>query len=487
MTPRELAALSAAAANVTVAVVGDLMLDETWTGSVSRVAPEAPVPLLALSAMSRRAGGAGNVVENLATLGARSVALGAVGPEEEGAWLARRLTTLPGGGGTIVVDPLRTTPVKRRMMSDGRQLLRVDQEIAAGLSPAAEEALLSAALEALAEADVLLLSDYAKGTLTARVTSTLLGEARRKGIPALVDPKGRDYGRYRGAAVVTPNRKELEEVSGHLARDRATVASVGESLRRELDCDALLVKLSEEGMLLIRRDEAPVPIASRAREVFDVTGAGDTVLAMLGVALGAGLDLPSAAEAANRAAGAAVARAGTAPIHWADLLDGTGGSPADKGIDRSHLPALAAMLHRGHRRVVFTNGCFDLLHPGHVRLLTEAKRLGDVLVVGLNSDDSIRRLKGPERPVLSEHDRAEVLGGLDAVDFVAIFGEDTPENLIRTIRPDVLVKGGDYTEATVVGAPFVRAYGGEVVLIPLIEGRSTSSMVARMKGRVRSE
>ena len=482
MTPRELAALAAAAPSVTVAVVGDLMLDETWMGSVSRVAPEAPVPLLALSAMSRRAGGAGNVVENLAALGARSLALGAVGPEEEGAWLARRLTTLPGGGGTVVVDPLRTTPVKRRMVSDGRQLLRVDQEIAAGLSPAAEEALLKGALEAVAAADVLLLSDYLKGTLTPRIASTLLAAARKRGIPALVDPKGRDYGRYRGASVVTPNRKELEEVSGREARDRATVASVGEALRADLGLDALLVKLSEEGMLLIRPGLAPFPIASRAREVYDVTGAGDTVLATLGVALGAGLDLPSAAEAANRAAGAAVARVGTAPIRWADLLDGMGGGPGEKRIDRAHLSALAATLHRGHRRIVFTNGCFDLLHPGHVRLLAESKRLGDVLVVGLNSDESVRRLKGPERPVLSERDRAEVLGGLDSVDFVAIFGEDTPEELIRLVRPDVLVKGGDYTESTVVGAPFVRAYGGEVVLIPLVEGRSTSSMVARMKG-----
>jgi D-beta-D-heptose 7-phosphate kinase/D-beta-D-heptose 1-phosphate adenosyltransferase len=467
---------------VTVAVVGDLMLDETWTGSVSRVAPEAPVPLMALSAMSRRAGGAGNVVENLAALGARSLALGAVGPEEEGAWLARRLTTLPGGGGTVVVDPLRTTPVKRRMVSDGRQLLRVDQEIAAGLSPAAEEALLKGALEAVAVADVLLLSDYLKGTLTPRIVSTLLAEARKRGIPALVDPKGRDYARYRGASVVTPNRKELEEVSGREARDRGTVASIGESLRAELGLDALLVKLSEEGMLLIRPGEPPLPIASRAQEVFDVTGAGDTVLATLGVALGAGLDLPSAAEAANRAAGAAVARVGTAPVHWADLLDRMGGGPDEKRIDRAHLAALAATLHRGHRRIVFTNGCFDLLHPGHVRLLTESKRLGDVLVVGLNSDESVRRLKGSGRPVLSENDRAEVLGGLDAVDFVAVFAEDTPEELIHVIRPDVLVKGGDYTEATVVGAPFVRSYGGEVVLIPLVEGRSTSSMVARMKG-----
>ncbi|HKC25557.1 MAG TPA: PfkB family carbohydrate kinase, partial [Thermoanaerobaculia bacterium] len=301
MTRKELAALAAAAPEVTVAVVGDLMVDETWTGEVTRVAPEAPVPLLALAAMSRRAGGAGNVVENLSALGARTIALGAVGPEEEGAWLARRLGTLPGArGGLIAVDPSRTTPVKRRMVSEGRQILRVDQEIAAGLSRRSEDALLSASLEAVRDADVLLLSDYAKGTLTPRLLAELVAAARKKGIPALVDPKGKDYARYRGASVVTPNRKELELVTGESARDLAAVAALGERLRAELGLDAVLVKLSEEGMLVVSRLEAPRRIAARAREVFDVTGAGDTVLAALGLALGAGLDLASAADFANR-------------------------------------------------------------------------------------------------------------------------------------------------------------------------------------------
>ena len=482
MTPRELAALAAAAGSVTVAVLGDLMLDETWTGEVSRVAPEAPVPLLNLTGMSRRAGGAGNVVENLSALGARVIALGAVGPEEEGTWLARRLTTLPGARGTIVADRRRTTPVKRRMVSDGRQMLRVDQEIAAGLSPEAEAGLLAAALAAVEEADVLLVSDYAKGTLTPGITSAVLTAARRRGIPALVDPKGRDYGRYRGAAMVTPNRKELEAVSGETARDLVAVAALGERLREELAADALLVKLSEEGMLLLEKGRAPHRIRARAREVFDVTGAGDTVLAALGVALGAGLDHPAAAEVANRAAGCAVARVGTAPVHWADLLEGLTAAPEEKLLSRAHLGAVCATLRRAHRRVVFTNGCFDLLHPGHIRLLAEARKLGDFLVVGLNSDASVRKLKGPERPILGERDRAQVLGGLDAVDFVVLFEEETPERLIEVLRPDVLVKGGDYTEATVVGAPLVRSYGGTVALIPLVPGNSTTSMVSRMKG-----
>jgi D-beta-D-heptose 7-phosphate kinase/D-beta-D-heptose 1-phosphate adenosyltransferase len=481
VTPREIAALAAAAPSVTVAVAGDLMLDETWTGTVERVAPEAPVPLLALEAMSRRAGGAGNVVENLACLGARVVALGAVGPGEEGAWLARRLTTLPGASGTIVVDPLRATPVKRRLVSEGRQLMRVDEELRSALSPAAESALIAASRRAVGEADVLLLSDYAKGTLTPALTSALLDAARAKGIPALVDPKGRDYGRYRGATAVTPNRRELEAVTGETARDLPTVASLGTRLRDELGLEALLVKLSEEGMLLLARGKEPRRITAHAREVFDVTGAGDTVLAALGVAVGCGLPLFEAAEVANRAAGCAVSRAGTAPVHWADLLEGTAGSPHEKLVDRAHLPALASMLRRAHRRVVFTNGCFDLLHPGHVKLLSEARRGGDVLVVGLNSDESVKRLKGEGRPILSESDRAQVLGGLDAVDFVVVFDEDTPEALIRELRPHALVKGGDYTEATVVGAPFVRSYGGDVVLVPLVEGRSTSSMLARLK------
>jgi len=482
VTPRELAALAEAAGSVTVAVLGDLMLDETWTGEVSRVAPEAPVPLLNLSGMSRRAGGAGNVVENLSALGARVIALGAVGPEEEGAWLARRLTTLPGARGTIVADRRRTTPVKRRMVSDGRQMLRVDQEIAAGLSPEAEAGLLAAALLAVEEADVLLVSDYAKGTLTPGLASAVLAAARRRGIPALVDPKGRDYGRYRGASMVTPNRKELEAVSGETARDLVAVAALGERLREDLAADALLVKLSEEGMLLLEKGSAPYRIRARAREVFDVTGAGDTVLAALGLALGAGLDRPAAAEVANRAAGCAVARVGTAPVHWADLLEGLTAAPEEKLLDRSHLAAVCATLRRAHRRVVFTNGCFDLLHPGHIRLLSEARKLGDFLVVGLNSDTSVRKLKGPERPILSEHDRAQVLGGLDAVDFVVLFEEETPERLIEAVRPDVLVKGGDYTEAAVVGAPFVRSYGGLVALVPLVPGLSTTTVVSRLKG-----
>ncbi|HQR47485.1 MAG TPA: D-glycero-beta-D-manno-heptose 1-phosphate adenylyltransferase, partial [Thermoanaerobaculia bacterium] len=393
-----------------------------------------------------------------------------------------RLTTIPGARGTVVVARWRTTPVKRRMVSDGRQMLRVDQELAAGLSPEAEADLLAAALRAVEEADVLLLSDYAKGTLTPKITSAVLGAARRKGIPALVDPKGRDYGRYRGAAMVTPNRRELEAVAGEPARDLGAVAALGERLRRDLEADALLVKLSEEGMLLLEAGRAPHRIRARAREVFDVTGAGDTVLAALGVALGAGLDRPSAAEIANRAAGCAVARVGTAPVHWADLLEGLTAAPEEKLLDRAHLAAVCATLRRAHRRVVFTNGCFDLLHPGHVRLLSEARKLGDFLVVGLNSDASVRALKGPERPILSERDRAQVLGGLDAVDFVVVFGEATPERLIEALRPDVLVKGGDYTEATVVGASLVRSWGGTVVLIPLVPGGSTTTMVARMRG-----
>ena len=310
MTPREIAVLAAASPSVTVAVAGDLMLDETWIGSVERVAPEAPVPLLALSSMSRRAGGAGNVVENLAALGARAITLGAVGPGEEGAWLARRLTSLGGASGTIVVDERRTTPVKRRMVSEGRQMLRVDEELPAGLSPAAEAALVAAARTAVAAADVLLVSDYAKGTLTPAVTAALFEAARAKGIPALVDPKGRDYGRYRGATVVTPNRRELETVTGGTARDLPAVARLGERLRDDLGLESLLVKLSEEGMLLLTRGQEPRRITARAREVFDVTGAGDTVLATLGVALGCGLDLFAAAEVANRAAGCAVARVG---------------------------------------------------------------------------------------------------------------------------------------------------------------------------------
>jgi D-beta-D-heptose 7-phosphate kinase/D-beta-D-heptose 1-phosphate adenosyltransferase len=367
------------------------------------------------------------------------------------------------------------------MVSDGRQLLRVDQELPAGLLPATESELLDAAMAACETVDIFLFSDYAKGTLSPRLMSTLLAETRRRGIRSLVDPKGSDYGRYRGASVVTPNRKELETVTGQALREKSSVSVLGEQLRKELELDALLVKLSEEGMLLLEGDRKPVHVAARAREVFDVTGAGDTVLAMLGLALGAGLPLAEAAAVANRAAGAVVGKVGTAAVHWADLLETTSNAPDDKRLDWSHLNSVVATLKKAHRRIVFTNGCFDLLHPGHVKLLTDARRLGDVLFVGLNSDASVKRLKGESRPILSELDRAQVLGGLDAVDFVTIFEEDTPERLIECVKPDILVKGGDYTEDTVVGARFVKSYGGRIALIPLVEGRSTTSMVSRMK------
>jgi D-beta-D-heptose 7-phosphate kinase/D-beta-D-heptose 1-phosphate adenosyltransferase len=260
LTPREIAVLAAASPSVTVAVAGDLMLDETWIGASSASLRRRPVPLLALTSMSRRAGGAGNVVENLAALGARALTLGAVGPGEEGAWLARRLTSLAGASGTVVVDPRRTTPVKRRMVSEGRQMLRVDEEVPAGLSAAAEAALVAAARTSVAAADVLLVSDYAKGTLTPAVMAALFEAARAKGIPALVDPKGKDYSRYRGATVVTPNRKELETVTGATARDLPAVARLGAKLRDELGLEALLVKLSEEGVLLLARGKEPLRI-----------------------------------------------------------------------------------------------------------------------------------------------------------------------------------------------------------------------------------
>jgi D-beta-D-heptose 7-phosphate kinase/D-beta-D-heptose 1-phosphate adenosyltransferase len=314
------------------------------------------------------------------------------------------------------------------------------------------------------------------------VTSGLIEAARRKGIPALVDPKGRDYARYRGATAVTPNRKELESVSGMTASDIPTLSALGERLREELGLTALLVKLADEGILLLERGRPAQRIRATPREVFDVTGAGDTLLAALGLSLGAGLNLVAASEVANRAAGCAVARVGTTPVRWADLLEGLSAAPEGKLVERAHLSGICTTLRRAHRRIVFTNGCFDLLHPGHIRLLSEARKQGDLLVVGLNSDASVRRLKGPGRPILSERDRAQVLGGLDAVDFVVLFDEETPEKLITAVRPDVLVKGGDYTEATVVGAPLVRSWGGTVVLIPLVPGSSTTSLVSKMKG-----
>jgi D-beta-D-heptose 7-phosphate kinase/D-beta-D-heptose 1-phosphate adenosyltransferase len=463
-----------------VLCVGDVMLDHFVYGAVDRISPEAPIPVLRVERETRTLGGAGNVLRNLRALGAQAALVSVVGDDEAGRQILGRLEE---GESGLLVDPGRTTTLKTRYVAAQQQVLRADRERAAPLAAATRAALVEAVRARLAECDVVVLSDYAKGVLADGVAAELIALARAAGRPAIVDPKGADYEAYRGAAILKPNRAELAAASRLPVGTVEEVTAAARSLAARHGLGAVLVSLSQDGMLLIEKDGATASFAAEAREVFDVSGAGDTVVATLAAALASGAALPEAARLANVAAGIVVGKVGTAVTYVEELAaalaesHGRGESkalPLPLALDR-----LAAWRRRGFR-IGFTNGCFDLLHPGHVSLLAEARAACDRLVVGLNSDASVKRLKGEARPVQNEAARAAVLSSLASVDLVVIFDEETPIGLIEAIRPDVLVKGADYALDQVVGADLVRSRGGEVRLAALVQGHSTTATIRRM-------
>ena len=393
------------------------------------------------------------------------------------------LQELAGLTWNAVIDQTRHTTTKTRYIAASQQVLRVDYEVDTPLSADIADELVGHAANLLREVDVVVLSDYAKGVLTPHVTTAVITAARALQIPVIVDPKGRDYRKYSGASLVTPNLKELEEVTGVDARTDQDVELATKRLLDGADIDAVLITRSEQGMSLVCRDSPAVHFPTTAREVFDISGAGDTVAANLAVAMGGGMDATRAAKLANLAGGIAVGKVGTAAVTLQELLGALRreerGSLLDKLRETEDVIALAQRWRDEGRRVGFTNGCFDLIHPGHISLLAQAAARCDRLVVGLNGDASIRRLKGPERPIQDELSRALVLAALQGVDAVALFDEDSPENLIRKLRPDVLIKGADYTASQVVGAEFVQSYGGELFLAELTPNQSTTRIVKR--------
>jgi D-beta-D-heptose 7-phosphate kinase/D-beta-D-heptose 1-phosphate adenosyltransferase len=484
MTERsQLAARVADLARVRLLCVGDVMLDRFVYGKVERISPEAPVPILTVDNEMAMLGGAGNVVRNLAALGASCCFVSLIGSDAAGRevleLIAKEKTVEP----HMLLEPGRRTTIKMRYVAGSQQLLRADRETVKAPSAAIEADLIHRAEADLEFAQVLLLSDYGKGVLTPTVTRTLIDAARRRGRAVVVDPRGRDHRLYAGATVLTPNRRELGELTGLRIGTHEQIVGAARKVIAESGIEAVLVTLSQDGMLLIAaRDEHA--LRAEAREVFDVSGAGDTVAAMLGAGLAAGLSLVEAAKLANVAAGIVVGKVGTAVAYPAELIAALHAEDLKSGEAKALTVAGAldriASWRRAGLKIGFTNGCFDLLHPGHVSLLAQARAACDRLVVGLNGDESVARLKGPGRPVQSEAARAAVLGSLATVDLVVIFGEDTPARIIDAVRPDVLVKGADYTVDTVVGADFVQSYGGRVLLADLVEGHSTSGMVRRM-------
>jgi D-beta-D-heptose 7-phosphate kinase/D-beta-D-heptose 1-phosphate adenosyltransferase len=466
-------------------VVGDVMLDKYIWGEVGRISPEAPVPVVRATHQCEKPGGAANVAMNLAMLGAQTAVVGFTGGDENDRLLAAGLR-LSGVVSKFVVSSGFPTVTKLRILGGRQQMLRLDSERSGERPQRDYDELIKTALEQLDGCDALVLSDYAKGVLTPEVCQQLIRAARERRIPVLVDPKNPDYSRYRGATTVCPNLNELSAAVGLEARDVDAVLQAAEAMIPALEIDFLTATLSEKGIALVRpghRFMAPAV----ARQVFDVSGAGDTVIAILALCMASGLSPESAIQLANTAAGIVVGKVGTVPVEKHELLAALAPDIAlhaeDKVVSRQELAARVA-LWKGHgERVVFTNGCFDLLHIGHITLLEQARRFGDRLIVAINSDESVRGLKGPTRPIVGEQERGRVLAALAAVDAVVVFGEPTPLEVIVATRPDVIVKGGDYNPDTVVGAREVESWGGQVRIVPIVEGFSTTLLIEKGAGK----
>ena len=463
-------ALSQAIPRQTVLCVGDLMLDEFVYGEVSRISPEAPAPVIAVQRSETNVGGAGNVARNIASLGARCIFAGLIGEDEAGARLKADLAQEQLIEAVLVSDPSRPTTRKVRFVSEhfSTHMLRADWELAVPASADVEQRLIDAILPQLARADIVLLSDYAKGVLTARVIRNVIDAAKKLGKRVIVDPKSANFAIYRGATLLTPNRKEFAEATRSRADTDLNIAAAAQDAMVLADCEAMLVTQSEHGMTLVVRGGEAIHVPALPVKVRDVSGAGDTVAAVLALTLAAGADWETALRMANAAAAVAVGKKGTATVTPSELrrkiLPHASLAAEEKIVPAGgDLDAHLADWRRQGLRIGFTNGCFDILHPGHVKVLTAARRACDRLIVGLNSDASVKRLKGEGRPVQNESARAEVLAALEAVDLVAIFEEDTPIDLIAKVTPSVLVKGGDYTREQVVGHEIVEAAGGEVV------------------------
>ncbi len=470
---------------VRILIVGDIMLDRFVYGAAERISPEAPVPVLKFIRESIMPGGAANVARNVCEFGGAIELIGLIGNDGAGDELKNLSKNYIGWRSSAVESRHRPTTMKSRFVADRQQILRVDNEEPRPADATEEIALIAAVREAIDRADIVILSDYAKGVLTPAVVRATIEAAEDKNIPVIVDPKTTDLRRFSGAALIKPNLIEFERAVGRPCPDDDSVAVGAAELLEAAAIGAILVTRGGQGMTLMVRGAAPVHLRTAARQVFDVSGAGDTVIAVVAVLLAEGLSLPDAAFAANLAAGLVVEKLGTASVTREELSIEIR-QRHENAWDRKIAQLDRAVRQRKRwkaagERVVFTNGCFDLLHPGHISMLRQSKAAGDRLIVGLNSDASVSRLKGPTRPIQDQDARALVLSALDCVDMVVVFATDTPLNLIESLRPDVLVKGADYSVDQVVGHEVVESYGGKVVLAKLEPNRSTTATIARMK------
>jgi D-beta-D-heptose 7-phosphate kinase/D-beta-D-heptose 1-phosphate adenosyltransferase len=469
-----------------VLVLGDVMLDRFVYGSVERISPEAPIPVVNVERVLDMPGGAANVARNIAAMGAHAIILGVVGDDAWAGDLRVQLASSATIDAHLIVDSSRPTSVKTRYVADGQQVMRADRESRDPLPANIAERLLDEFSAALAGADAVVLSDYAKGVLSDPVTRAAIDIARRAGKIVIVDPKSKNFARYHGATVLTPNQVELQQACGQECLGDEQVVKGAYRILEQGICDTMVVTRGKDGMSIVQAGGKAVHLPTAKRQVFDVSGAGDTVVAVISLGLAVGAAVVDAAALANIAAGIVVGKRGTATVTAGEMIAIQ--RPFDGSMDPQKIFALDTVLQlaRSWReqglKIAFANGCFDLLHPGHISLLEQARRSADRLIVGLNADSSIRRLKGPNRPIQTEVARATVLSAVKSVDAVVIFAEDTPIDLIEVLAPDVLVKGADYTLDQVVGADFVIRRGGKVLLADLLTGHSTTDTVTRVTG-----
>ncbi len=459
-----------------ILVVGDLMIDHYLWGKCERISPEAPVQIVDVQKEEYLMGGAGNVINNLLSLGASVGVCSVIGDDEGGELIQRRVGQKSVRKEGLIIQKGRKTTKKSRIIAQHQQIVRIDKEDREDVSKESQETILQRVKIVLDFYDAILLSDYAKGVLTPWLTQSIIEFASSKKRLILVDPKGSDFEKYKGATLITPNKKEASLATNIDIIDDSSLLKAGTTLKNSLNLEYALITLSEDGMAIFDKNMTKIPTV--AREVYDVTGAGDTVLASLGFALSSGKDIFEAANFANSAAGVVVSKLGSATASLEEIRDYE--NNIDKKSSRSKIKSIdevVSHLNTKDKKVVFTNGCFDILHAGHVKYLEEAKSYGDILVLGLNSDDSVKRLKGESRPINNSTDRGVVLAGLESVDFIVEFDEDTPYELIKAIKPDILVKGGDYEGKEVVGSDIAK----ETRLVKFVDNKSTTKIIQKAK------
>ena len=465
-------------------VIGDLMIDEYLWGKVDRISPEAPVQVVAVQNQDYTLGGSGNVVNNLRSLGAKVSVLGVVGEDGDGKLLQDQLAAIGADTQGVIAESGRHTTKKTRIIAEHQQVLRIDRETKKDIARQTFNRIIQIAEKIIPDIDLILISDYGKGLISRAMIKKLVQIAKKHSKTTIADPKGLDFTKYAGVGLLTPNKKEASLASGKEISDSGSLAEAGQILMEKSRLEKLLITCGKDGMMLFEPNKKPSKMGTRAREVYDVSGAGDTVIAVLGLGMASGLSFKQAVSLANTAAGIVVGKVGTAAVTPRELLEALNRSAADPAPKHKNLKALSELcrkLQKDGKRIVLTNGCFDLLHVGHIKLFAASRLLGDVMIVAIDDDDSVRSLKGPDRPVINATERVRILSALDSVDYVVVFSNKDLDKVIDCIRPDILTKGSNYDSDEVLGREIVEGYGGRVELIPTTEEISSTQIINTIK------